>query len=173
MQYFTIRGTVKQLGHASRKILPNTAVQNALGAGPRLAAPQFETITFVDEAGDHTTVTKVSVPMYIAQRMKLGVNGIFLVQKGVFSKTLYAARIDNEDVPFIEYNLTKAYIGLILGALLSLAFSFVLVGIPFLVACIWGMIRMPGWNRERTQQLEAAGFRKVSAVEYNQYSKVI
>jgi len=149
MKVHIIEGTIEEL----RDGFGNPARGHANSIGMQ----KYSHVKFVDDQGAATLVTNLKV-LGPDAFMQEGNAGVFLVSKGLFSKELFAVRIGNQERAPRDRGLLLAYVGLTIAAAISLALSFVIVGIPFFIATLWAMIVYPSVRAKKRAALEQAGF---------------
>jgi hypothetical protein len=157
MDMHLIKGAIEALGDSSRRIVAEGVLKHT---GPYIGPRKYEFIEFREENGEKLLVKNISVHPDVNRLLAPGVEGVFVVGKGLGGREMYAARVGSDEglKPNIDMGTTKFYVIVSIIALIAIPLCFILIGIPVLLACIWGMIRFPKWRALLADALQRGGF---------------
>lgn len=133
--------------------------------GDNVTKKRYSYLEFLGDDGNVALVKKVNVPLDVDRILTPGSKGTFLVSKSFFpsSTDLWAARIGDEEAvnEFVNggaKQYIQVYFLLILVVIVGALLSFLLIGIPILLAALWAMIRWPMWMKNLRIKAKQAGF---------------
>jgi len=130
------------------KITTISGVIQTLGESKYGGVKVYDYISILGSDGQDVIARKVRVLGEVDRLLSPGAKGTFIFAKTFFFNELHAIKVGNQEAysGWLQGEMGKVYLGLILALILSLALSFILIGIPFAILTVWAMIKMPSWK---------------------------
>ncbi|MEO8627347.1 MAG: hypothetical protein ABI612_04505 [Betaproteobacteria bacterium] len=125
----------------------------------------YDYISLQDRSGKDVIARKVRVRDAVDRLIAPGAEGTFIFAKALFNQTeLHVIRVGDREAysSWLTTGLWKAYLGFGAMLVIGLALSFVYIGIPFVILCIWGMVMLPLWKAKLLQAARSEGFKLTS-----------
>lgn len=139
MKLNIIKGTIKTLGGISLEAITSGAISD--GA--------YSDIVFQDEEGREIVAKKVHAPARVNRLLQEGKTGTFIIGKvhPIFGvNKVFAARVDGKEADDLDVGMSyylRQYVLYFSGLFLGLLFSFLLLGIPVFLYCLFMIITLP------------------------------